>query len=90
MTPEEAIENQDGVYVVWYEPWQGIDAEGFTMSAHVELRATVRHAIAMQRHSAHKAAKADTPDKCSDLDRLLDFIAVHWARFQQDEKMATQ
>jgi hypothetical protein len=75
MTPEEMLERRHDVKLKWVEPWPAVGPEGNELDAFVEHHATVHDCINIQRR-AHQFAGGNMGD---DLDRLVEFIAVHWA-----------
>lgn len=70
------LENRHEVYLKWVEPWPACGPEGNDLSAHVEIRATVHDCINMERNLARASGRETAGN---DRDRLLDFMAVHWA-----------
>lgn len=78
---ERMLENRHTTYLKWMEPWQACGPEGNDLDAHVELRATVHDCINMERLTCRAAG---TPTVGNDRDRLLDFIAIHWASVVKD------
>ena len=74
---EAMLENRHTWRCEWCEPWPATGPEGNDVSAHITLSATIHDCINLER-SVSKAAGRPTEGK--DGDRLLDFIAVHWAK----------
>lgn len=86
MTEEQfndALANPADRSLCWFEPWRGADSEGDDVDVHVEMRASVRGCINLQRRAILTTdCNGDVPD-----DRLLsDFIAVHWASLVEEPK----
>ena len=92
MSTSDTTENDDKLnallearhtkFLQWGEPWQACGPEGNDLDAHIILRATIHDCINMQRLIA-KAGGHSTMGE--DGERLLDFIAVHWAQVVSDE-----
>jgi len=90
LSPNELLELRHEVRLIWHEPWVACGPEGNEdVFAHVEMRATLHDCINLQR-----AVYKDTKEKRNwvplapgeligkDYEFLLDFIAVHWAVFE--------
>lgn len=83
MSIGEMLERRHEVKLEWFEPWPACGPEGNELDAHIDLRATVHDCINMQRR-AFKAAGGNPMG--DDAERLLDFIAVHWAQPVKESK----
>ena len=81
-TASRFLEEPDHFFLIWHKPFPGVDKEGAApVQARVTLRASVQDCILMARHALHskKWPRGKTYPNESDLDLLLDFIAVNWA-----------
>jgi hypothetical protein len=76
------LESRHTKYVTWVEPWAACGPEGNELNAHVILRATIHDCINMRRLVAK--AEGHSP-MGGDRDRLLDFMAIHWAEVAHDD-----
>ena len=63
--------------VSWLEPWPATDRTGKPCDADIELRATERDCVNMQRRVLSLLGKL--PPAITDDELLDDFVAVHWA-----------
>ncbi len=67
--------------LVFVEPWTRISVEGEEVSCCVEMRISVRDAIAYSRRRCHEAKVEGLFD---DEYLLGEFMAVHWATAEAD------
>lgn len=71
------LESRHETMLQWCEPWPACGPEGNDLDAHIILRATIHDCINMQRRAAKAAGRPTLGD---DVNHLLDFMAIHWAR----------
>jgi hypothetical protein len=80
---QKLLESRHTTMLEWKEPWPACGPEGNKLDAHITLRASVHDCINLQRAADQQAGRT-TEGK--DLERLEDFILVHWADIVQSEK----
>ena len=67
----------------WKEPYPGLDENGVSATAHVELRCSIEDAIKIQR--AHLHGKGVSTSQMANGCLLDDFVALHWAQIVRVE-----
>ena len=78
------LESRHETLLQWCESWSACGPEGNDLNAHIILRATVHDCINMQRRVAKEAGRSTMGD---DVNHLLDFMAIHWARVVEEKFM---
>lgn len=78
------LESRHETMLQWCEPWPACGPEGNDLDAHIILRATIHDCINMQRRAAKAAGR---PTMCDDGNHLLDFMAIHWTRVVEANKV---
>jgi hypothetical protein len=74
---DRVLIDPDNHFLQWAEPWPGRNRDGSHRDAAVDHIISATDAIALQREALPPRAFVPYPER----ELLLDFIAIHWARF---------